>query len=72
MAAIRGTRADPECRPEAERSLAVLHEKAAGDEYSGKAVILAAVEQAWDAFQTENYPASLQHLSRALITSTRI
>lgn len=72
MAAVRGTKADPERRPDADEALSDLHEYASTQEYPGKEAILPGVEQAVDSFQADNYTSAVQHLSRALIRVTRI
>ena len=72
MAAVRGTHADPERRPLADRALSDLHEHVSSEEHPKREVILSSVERAWEAFEKGDYSTSLQHLSGALIAVTRI
>lgn len=71
MAAVRGTHADPERRPVAERALSDLHQHVLSEEHPKRETILSFAQQAWEAFETGNYPIALQHLSGALIAVTR-
>ena len=71
MAAVRGTHADPERRPIAERALSDLHQHVSSEEHPKRETILSSVEQAREAFEAGNYSIALQHLSGALIAVTR-